>query len=200
MATARGPIPNHPERRIAVPAGSRAAGTIALALIAALIGWLVHTPGTETVTRTVPNLPATIYQDTPAGAIAAVQTYFSQTEQQQPLPPAPPNRPGKMGEEWQLRWRMQSYTPSKALVQTWGVAFEGGFGSSGQTWAFNDVPVSWQGGRWFAGEPPTSWSNGRRLVTIDPHSATPPADNTQGAEDAAFGRLLWTLRRFPSAP
>jgi hypothetical protein len=200
MATAGGPIPNRPERRIAVPTGGRAARTVALALIAALIGWLVHTNGTETVTRTVQKPPATIYQDTRAGAIAAVQTYFSQAERQQPAPPAPRNRPGETGGEWQLGWRMQSYTSSEATVQTWGVAFEGGYGTSGQTWAFNDVPVTWQGGRWVAGEPPTSWSDGRRLVTIDPHGAMPPTDNTQGAEDAAFGRLLWSLRRFPGAP
>jgi hypothetical protein len=200
MATARGPIPNRPSRRIALWVGGRRAGAIAMALIAALIGWLAHTPATKTVTRTVEQQPATIYQDTPAGAVAAVQTFFAQTAQQQAPPPAPRNGPGELTENWQLGWRMKSYTPSKAMVETWGVVFEGGFGTSGQSWLFNDVPVTWQGGRWVAGGPPTSWSSGRRLVTVSSAGATPPADSTQGQEDAAFGRLLWSLRRFPGAP
>ena len=73
MATARGPIPNHPERRITPPISGRTAGTIALALVAALIGWLAHRPGTKTVTRTIEAPPATIYQHTQAGAVAAAQ-------------------------------------------------------------------------------------------------------------------------------
>ena len=47
MATARGPIPNRPERRITPPVSGRTAGTIALVVLAALIGWLAHSAGTE---------------------------------------------------------------------------------------------------------------------------------------------------------
>jgi hypothetical protein len=200
MATARGPIPNRPNRRTALSPGGRRAGAIVMALIAALIGWLAHSPGTKTVTRTVEQPPATIYEDTPAGAVAAVQVFYAQTAQQQSPPPAPVNGPGKLTEGWQLGWRMNSYTAAKAMVETWGVVLEGGFGTSGQTWVFNDVPVTWQGGRWLAGAPPTSWSHGRRLVTGFSTGATPPADNTHGYRDVTFGRLLWSLRRFPDAP
>jgi hypothetical protein len=198
--TARGPIPNRPERRIALPVSGRTAGTIALVLLAGLIGWLLHNPGTKTVTRMVERPPATVDQDTLAGAVAAVQAFFAQTEREQSPPPAPVNRPGRTGGEWQLGWRMKSYTPSKAIVETWGVAFQGGFGTSGQTWLWNDVPVTWQRGQWVAGAAPTSWSHGRRLVTVFSTGATPPADNTHGWQDAAFGRMLWSLRRFPGAP
>jgi hypothetical protein len=152
------------------------------------------------VSRTIERPLSTIYLDSPAGAVAAVQTLFAEQDQRQPPPPAPVNRPGRVDGEWQLGWRMKSYTPSEAMVETWGVAFEGGFGTSGQTWVFNDVPVTWRGGRWVAGAPPTSYSHGWRLGTIIPQGAAPPADNTQGAEDVAFGRLLWSLRRFPGAP
>lgn len=200
MGAARGPIPNRRERRVALPVSGRVAVTIALALGAALIGWLAHSPGTDTVTHTIEQPPATIHQDTPAGAVAAVQTFFAQTARQQAPPPAPRNGLGKLTENWQLGWRMDSYTPSKAMVETWGVVFEGGFGDSGQSWLFNDVPVTWHGHRWVAGGPPTSWSGGRRLVTVASAGATPPADSTRGQADAAFGRLLWSLRRFPGAP
>lgn len=197
---ARGPIPNRPERRLTPPARTRTAVTVALVLIAAVIGWLIRGPSTKTVTRTVQQPPATINQDTPAGAVAAVQVFFAKTERQQSPPPAPVNRPGKLASEWQLGWRMKSFTTSKAVVETWGVALQGGFGKSGQTWLFNDVPVFWQGGRWVAGSPPTSWSAGRRLTTVISRGATPPADNTPGPADTAFGQLLWSLKRFPGAP
>ncbi|MGA2014739.1 MAG: hypothetical protein ABSH51_30015 [Solirubrobacteraceae bacterium] len=200
MATARGPIPNRPDRRIALSVGGRRAGAIVMALIAALIGWIAHTPGTKTVTHTIKQAPATIHQDTPAGAVAAVQAFFARTAEQQAPPPAPRNGPGKVTESWQLGWRMTSYTPLKATVETWGVVLEGGFGTSGQSWLFNDVPLTWQGGRWVAGGPPTSWSKGRRLVTVSSAGATPPADSSRGGEDVAFGRLLSSLRRFPGAP
>jgi hypothetical protein len=198
--TAGGPIPNRPERRITLPPGGRAARTVAIALVAVLIGWLAHSPGTKTVTRTMQKPPATIYQDTQAGAVAAVQAYFVQEEQLPSTAPFPRNRRGMVAGDWELGWRMLSYTASKAVVEAWGVEFQGGFGTSGQTWSFTDVPVTRQGGRWIAGGTPTSWSQGHRLVTINPNGATPPADNTQGGEDVAFGRLLWSLRRFPGAP
>lgn len=191
MSAARGPIPNRPTRAIPVRPGGRAAATLILLVLAALIGWLVHSPGTKTVARTIALSPATIYQHTPAGAVAAAQSYLAALAAA-PTPagsPFPPNGPGRTAGDWSLGWRMKAYSSAAATVETWGVEFQAGFGTTGVTWALRDVEVRWSGREW--------QQTGNVLIAP---CCSPPPDGAAGAPDRTFGELLSSLRRFPGAP
>jgi hypothetical protein len=172
-------------------ARGRRAATLILLVLAVLIGWLVHSPETKTVTRTVARPPATIYQHTPAGAVAAAQSYLA-TLAASPTPARssfPANGPGKTAGDWSLGWRMKAYSPAAARVETWGVEFQAGFGTAGVTWALRDVEVRWSGREW--------QQTGDVVITP---CCSPPPDGAVGAPDTTFGQLLSSLKRFPGAP
>ena len=123
MAAARGPIPNRPERGIALPVSGRTVGTIALALVSALIGWLAHSPGTKTVTQTTEQPPATIYQHTQAGAVAAAEANLVHAETsclqgfERCQSPAAYSLGPDGGGLWSLAYRIKAYTPATAVVR-----------------------------------------------------------------------------------
>lgn len=191
MSATRGPIPNRPARAAASWARGRTAATLILLVTAASIGWLAHSPGTKTVTRTIaPPLP-TIYEHSPAGAVAVAQGYFA-AQAAAPTParsPFPADGPGRTAGDWSLGWRMKAYSPAAATVETWGVEFQAGFGTTGVTWALRDVDVHWSGREW--------QQTGNVLITP---CCSPPPDGAAGARDRIFGQLLSSLRRFPGAP
>lgn len=191
MSTARGPIPKRPARAITSWPLGRVATTLILVAVAGLIGWLVHSPGTKTVTRAIPLPPATIRERTPAGAVAAAQSYLASLAAA-PTPagsPFPANGPGRTAGDWSLGWRMKTYSPAAATVETWGVEFQAGFGTAGVTWALRDVEVHWSGSAW--------QQTGNVLITP---CCSPPPDGSVGPADRTFGQLLSSLRRFPGAP
>jgi hypothetical protein len=192
MATARGCIPNRPPRRIALPTAGRIAGVAVLALVAALIGWLAHSPGMKTMTRTVEQPPATIYQHTPGGAVAAVQTSLARIGSRPPIRPARGTTPGpgRINTTWNLLYRVLSYNPAQAVIQTWSFSLAVGYGDTAQDWSLNDTGVTWRAGRWIADRQPTGVAE----------NVTPPAMDTTGARDHSFGTLLSGFRRFPGAP
>jgi hypothetical protein len=197
MATARGPIPNRPEHRITPPVSGRTAGTIALVVLAALIGWLAHRPGTKTVTRTVQQPPATIYQHTQAGAVAAAQANLVQAEtsclqgyERCQLPAAYSLEPDGGG-LWSLAYRIKSYTPVIGVVEAWQVGVAaGGKGPSQVSWQLADVPVTWTGAKW----------REEGQVSTDPSGPTPPPNQTSGPASDAFARAIASFWRFPGAP
>jgi hypothetical protein len=197
MATARGPIPNRPERRITLPVSGRTAGTIALVLLAGLIGWLLHNPGTKTVARTVEQPPATIYQHTQAGAVAAAQANLVQAETsclpgyERCQSPAAYSLGPDGGGLWSLAYRIKSYTPATAVVEAWQVGMAaGGKGPSQLSWQLADVPVTWTGAKW----------REEGQVSTDPSGPTPSPNQTSGPASDAFARAIASFWRFPGAP
>lgn len=195
MATARGPIPNRPERRITPPVSGRTAGTIALVVLAALIGWLAHTPATKTVTREQP--PATIYQHTKAGALVAAQANLVQAETsclrgyERCQSPAAYSLGPDGGGLWSLAYRIKRYTPTRAVVEAWQLQIRAArMGPSTLTWELADVPVTWTGGQW----------RQEGQVSQAASGPTPPPDQTSGARAAAFVGEIASFWRFPGAP
>lgn len=195
MATARGPIPNHPERRITPPVSGRTAGTIALVVLAALIGWLAHTAATKTVTREQP--PATIYQHTQAGAVAAAQANLVQAETsclqgyERCQSPAAYSLGPDGGGLWSLAYRIKSYTPAAAVIEAWQVGVAaGGEGLSQLAWQLAAVPVTWTGTKW----------RERGQVSTNPSGPIPPPNGTSGSASETFAREIANFRRFAGAP
>ena len=197
MAAARGAIPDRPERRMTLPVSGRTAGTIALVLLAGLIGWLLHNPGTKTVTRMVQQPPATIYQHTQAGAVTAAEANLVHAETsclqgfERCQSPAAYSLGPDGGGLWSLAYRIKAYTPATAVVEAWqvGVAV-GGKGPSQLSWQLADVPVTWMGAKW----------REEGQVSTDPSGPTPPPNQTSGPASDAFARAIAGFRRFPGAP
>jgi hypothetical protein len=171
-----------------------------IALLAAgMVGWTIGRAGgqgttTRTVTRSVTAAvpPPSVYEHTPRGAVAAAQAFFYRraiTPQTGALAVTNPH-PGQVGGDWQLLYRVKSYTPQAAMIETWGLELSYGFGSSSLDWSFIDVDVGWDGVRWL----------GPGGLTITPASATPPPNGTSGVADRSFGALLSPFQRFPGAP
>lgn len=197
MATARGPIPNRPPRRIALPSAGRIAGVAVLALVAALIGWLAHSPATKTVTRTTVQPPATIYEHTPAGAVAAAEASLVQAETscleglERCQSPAAYSLGPDRGGLWSLAYRVKSFTPTVAMIEAWQVGVAaGGNGRSQLAWQLADVPVRWTG---------TEWREDGQVST-NPSGPMPPANGTSGPASETFARQIAGFRRFAGAP
>jgi hypothetical protein len=197
MATARGPIPNRPERRITLPVGGRTAGTIALVVLAALIGWFAHSAGTKTVTHTIEQPPATIYQHTQAGAVAAAQANLMQAETsclqgyERCQSPAAYSLGPDGGGLWSLAYRIKSYTPTAAVIEAWQVGVAaGGKGVSQLAWQLADVPVTWTGTKW----------RERGQVSTNPSGPIPTPNGTSGSASETFAREIANFRRFAGAP
>jgi hypothetical protein len=187
------PVPNRPPG-LAVPRPPRRLGWL-LALLAVLaagvLGWVLHGSRTVTRTRLVAQPPATIYQHTPAGAVAAVQGALAQIGSRPPIRPARGTTPGpgQVNSTWHLLYRVISYSPAQAVIQTWSFSLAAGYGYTAQDWSLNDTGVTWRDGRWVSDRQPTTVAD-----------ATPPAMNTTGTRDQSFGALLSRFRRFPGAP
>jgi hypothetical protein len=197
VATARGPIPNRPPRRIALPTAGRIARAAALGLVVALIGWLAHSPGTKTVTRTVVQPPATIDQHTPAGAVAAAEASLVQAETsclrgyERCQSPASYSLGPDGGGLWSLAYRVKSYAPSAAIIEAWQVGVAaGGKGRSQLAWQLADVPVRWTG---------TEWREDGQVST-NPTGPMPPPNGTSGPAAETFAREIASFRRFAGAP
>ena len=197
MAAVRGPIPNRPQRGIALPVRGRTVGTIALALVSALIGWLAHSPGTKTVTHTIEQPPATIYQHTQAGAVAAAEANLVHAETsclqgfERCQSPAAYSLGPDGGGLWSLAYRIKAYTPATAVVEAWQVGVAaGGKGPSQLSWQLADVPLTWTGAKW----------REEGQVSTDPSGPTPPPNQTSGPASDAFARAIASFWRFPGAP
>jgi hypothetical protein len=195
MATARGPIPNRPERRITPPVSGRTAGTIALVVLAALIGWLAHSPATKTVTREQP--PATIYQHTQAGAVAAAQANLVQAETsclqgyERCQSPAAYSLGPDGGGLWSLAYRIKAYTPTAAVIEAWQLQIRAArTGPSTLAWELADVPVMWTGTQW----------RQQGQVSQAASGPTPPPDQTSGARAETFVGEIASFWRFAGAP
>lgn len=187
------PVPNR-RPGLAVPRPPRRLGWI-LALLAVLaagvLGWVLHGSRTVTRTRLIPQPPASVYQHTPAGAVAAVQAVLAQIGGRPPVRPARGTTPGpgQVNTNWNLLYRVKRYTPAQAVIQTWAFSLAVGYGYTLQDWSFTDTSVKWRGGRWILDGQPTIVAEG-----------APPPMNTTGARDQLFGALLSRFRRFPGAP
>ena len=197
MATARGPIPNRPPRRIALPTAGRIARAAALALVAALIGWLAHSPATRTVTRTTVQPPTTIYEHTPAGAVAAAEANLVHAETsclrgfERCQSPAAYSLGPDGGGLWSLAYRIKSFTPTVAVIEAWQLQIRAApLGPSTLAWGVADVPVTWTGTRW----------RQQGQVSQGASGPTPPADETSGSEATAFAGEIAGFRRFAGAP
>jgi hypothetical protein len=197
VATARGPIPNRPPRQIGLPTAGRIARVAVLALAAGLIGWLAHSPGTTTVTRTVAQPPAAIYQHTPAGAVAAAEASLVQAETsclrgfERCQSPAAYSLGPDRGGLWSLAYRVKSFTPAVAVIEAWQLQIRAArVGLSTLVWELADVPVSWTGTRW----------QQRGQVSQAVSGPTPPPDQTGAAEAKAFAGEIAGFRRFAGAP
>ncbi len=197
MATARGPIPNRPERGVALLVSGRTAGTIALVVLAALVGWLAHTPATKTVTHTIEQPPATIYQHTQAGAVAAAQTNLVQAETsclqgyERCQSPAAYSLGPDGGGLWSLAYRIKAYTPTAAVIEAWQLQIRAArMGPSTLAWELADVPVAWTGTKWRQQGQVSQASSG----------PTPPPDQTSGAGAEAFVGDIASFWRFAGAP
>jgi hypothetical protein len=186
MPAVRGPIPNRPQRRLALLAAGRRAATMAALLLAGLIGWSLHSPGTKTVIRTIQRPPATIYQDTPAGAVAAAARALNQAASGPPQ-----SGHGELNYSGDLLYRVKQYSPSSAVIETWHFAIAAGnpLGVISD-WSLSDVQAQWTGSEWRA--------DGRMQTQVA--DATPPPNGTTGERSRAFGALLSDFRRFPGAP
>lgn len=184
----RGPIPNRPAHSGVSRRGGLAAGALVIAVVAGLIGWLAHThtPGTRTVTRTVQQSPASIHQDTRAGALAAVASALNGAAS------GPPHSGhGELNYSGDLLYRIKQYSSNAALIETWHFAIAAGnrLGVISD-WSLTDVRAKWDGTEWRA--------NGRMQTAVA--DATPPANGTTGQASRSFGALLSDFRRFPGAP
>lgn len=183
---ARGPVPNRPTRSVASRRGGQAVGVLVIALLAALAGWLAHSPSTRTVTRTVVQPPATVHQHTPAGAVAAAAVALNQAASGPPH-----NGHGELNYSGDLLYRVKAYSPDSAVIETWHFAIAAGNPLGVITnWSLTDVRAAWDRTEWRA--------DGR--TQTDVADATPPANGTTGAASRAFGALLSDFRRFPGAP
>ena len=201
MAAARGPIPNRPERGVPLPVSGRTAGTIALALalalVAALVGWLAHSPGTKTVSHTIEQPPATIYQHTPAGAVAAAEASLVHAETsclqgfERCQSPAAYSLGPDGGGLWSLAYRIKAYTPTAAVIEAWQLQIRAArMGPSTLAWELADVPVTWTGTQW----------RQQGQVSQAASGPTPPPDQTSGAGAEAFVSDIASFWRFAGAP
>ncbi len=201
-AGARGPIANRPAR-VQVRWPARRLGLVVLLAVAVAAGWLLH--GSRTVKRTVtvqvPTAPATVYQDTQAGAVAAAEVTLSQGATAclpgVRCPPAD-DYPlgGGGGDSWSLGYRILSYTPRSAVAEAWqvtifaGTSGSGASGGSSVSWGTTKLTVYWNGSRW---EP-------RVAEQIALNGPTPPPNNTTGSASFAFQSEMSAWTRFPGAP
>ena len=142
-------------------------------VLAALIGWLAHSAGTKTVTHTIEQPPATIYQHTQAGAVAAAEANLVQAETsclqgyERCQSPAAYSLGPDGGGLWSLAYRIKSYTPTAAVIEAWQVGVAaGGKGLSQLAWQLADVPVTWTGTKW----------RERGQVSTNPQRANTPAE------------------------
>jgi hypothetical protein len=198
MATGRGPIPNRPPRRIVLPRAGRIARVAVLAVVAALIGWLAHSAGTKTVTRTVVQPPAAVYQHTRAGAVAAAEASLVQAETiclrglERCQSPAAYSLGPDGGGLWSLAYRVKSYTSTAAVIEAWqlGIDAGGGLAPSRLAWGLAYVPVTWTG----------AWWRQQGQVSQAASGPTPPPDQTSGPEAKAFAGQIARYWRFPGAP
>lgn len=198
MSATHGPIPNRPARGTAWLARGRTVATLILLVLAALIGWLVHSPGTKTVTRTIAPPPATIYKHNQAGAVAAAEANLVQAETsclkgyERCQSPSAYSLGPDGGGLWSLAYRVKSYSPTSAVIEAWqfGVDAGGGGASSRLAWGLADVPVKWTG---------TEWRQ-EGQVSQTASGPTPPPDQTSGLRTQAFARTIASFWRFPGAP
>ncbi len=202
-ARARGPVPNRPARA-QVGWRTRGPGLAALIAVAVAAGWLLHGTRTVTRTRTVTVLaaPATVFQDTRAGAVAAAEVTLTQAATacvpNVHCPPAD-DYPlgGNSGDMWSLGYRFSSYTARSATLDVWQVEVDSGTSGSGPSggsslsWGTTTMTLYWNGSRW---EP-------RVAELYSPFSGpTPPPNNTTGAASYAFASEMSAWTRFPGAP
>ena len=188
------------ERRRGWPA---TVGALIALLVAGLIGWAIGNAGgsrttTRTVTRTVTTAtaPASVYEHTRAGALAAAEANLVQAETscvgggRCQSPAAYSLRPDGGG-LWSLAYRIKSYTVDHAVVEAWqlGIA-AGGTGPSELAWQLADVPVTWTGNRW------------RQVgqVSTNPSGPAPPPNQSTDADSQSFARVIASFWRFPGAP
>ena len=161
-----------------------------------LIGWLAHKAGTKTVTHTVQQPPATIYQHTQAGAVAAAQANLVQAETsclqgyERCQSPAAYSLGPDGGGLWSLAYRIKAYTPTGAVVEAWQLQIRAArMGPLTLTWELADVPVTWTGTQW----------RQEGQVSQAASGPTPPPDQTSGARAAAFVGEIASFWRFPGA-
>jgi hypothetical protein len=202
-APGRGPIANRPAR-LQVRWPARGLGLAVLLAVAVAAGWLLHGSRTVTHTRTVqvPVAPATVYQDTQAGAVAAAEVTLSQADTAcAPIPNCPPAAAYSLGFQgggvWSLAYRMLSYGPKAATVDAWqllvdsGTNGTGASGGSALVWGTTTMTVDWTGTRW----------EQRGVSTDSPFGGpTPPSNDTTGAASDAFASEMSAWTRFPGAP
>jgi hypothetical protein len=125
------------------------AGLIAL-LAAAVIGWSIGQGGggaTRTVTRTVPQPPPTIYQDTFQGAVLAAAAFASKN----------------LTDQWSttLGYRVVSFTPTAATLETVARVLPRVKGRH-TIWIGWNIHVAYQRGQWL------------QVGDLDPPPNTPP--------------------------
>jgi hypothetical protein len=191
------------ERRRPWPA---ALGALTALLVAGLIGWAIGNAGgsgttTRTVTHTVTiaTAPSSVYQDTQAGAVAGAEAYLASAALVMcpGCRPAEWSQPGSIFQVWQLAYRIRSYSPSDAVVRTWGVTVDETRGSAGAlatpavSWSFTDTAVHWTGER---------WQGTGQTLNVNAGSASPPRGNAGSPQGLAFAQSLIGFSRFPGAP
>lgn len=180
-----------------------ALGALTALLVAGMIGWAIgNGGGTGTATRratrtvTVTTAPSSVYDHTPAGAVAAAEANLVQAETScvgggRCQSPAAYSLGPDGGGLWSLAYRIKSYGTSGAVVEAWqlGIA-AGGPGPSELAWQLADVPVTWTGTRWKqVGQ-----------VSTNPSGPAPPPTGSSGANSQTFVRAIGQFWRFPGAP
>jgi hypothetical protein len=197
-AGARGPVLDRPAR-LRVRWWARWLGLAALLAAAVAAGWLLH--GSSRTIK-VQAAPATVYQHTQAGAVAAAEVALTQADTAcGPVPHCPPASAYSLGfdggGQWSLGYRILSYTPSSATVDAWQVLVDSGTGGSGSplasalSWGTTTMMIVWTGARW----------EQRGASTESPFGGPiPPPNDTTGNASYAFQSEISAWTRFPVSP
>jgi hypothetical protein len=149
------------------------AWVLSVAAVAALVAVLFGGHST-TVVRTVivrtPPVSAAVTEDTPAGALADAQAFWAGTD----------GTPGRL-QTWTLAYKIDTYTPSTATLDSWGLATGGGEAG----WRRVRVTVHYGSGRW-------------QPVAVTDFAMVP--DSTLDPSSPQFARTIAQFHRFPGAP
>jgi hypothetical protein len=124
----------------------------------------------RTVIERVPATLASVTQDTPAGALADAEAFWAASDA----------IPGKL-QTWTLAYKVDSYTPLAATLESWGFATGGGEAG----WRTVRVTVHYARGRW------------QPVGVLDFASFADPAGDPASPQ---FDTTIASFHRFPGQP
>jgi hypothetical protein len=163
----------HGDRRLGRRWPAIVAWAVALAAVAAFLVALLERGSTTLVRTVIVPMPAAsvpVTQDSSAGALSDAEAFWAQTDA----------TPGRL-QTWTLAYKIESYTPATAILDSWGLATGGGVAG----WRRVHVTVHYRNGRW-------------QPVGVTDFAMV--ADSALNPASSQFDATISSFNRFPGAP